>query len=72
MRLIVQQTQCESKMFWIVRDTSHPWFYHGPFADETEAHSFAKPKNSADWKELLRKKKKEDATMRAYHTVLAA
>jgi hypothetical protein len=41
-------------MFWIVRDTDHTWFYHGPFMDEATAHAFARPKNSENWKALLR------------------
>jgi hypothetical protein len=55
MRLTVKQTECAGKLFWIVRDTDHSWFYHGPFAGEAEAHAFARPKNSDDWKALLRK-----------------
>jgi hypothetical protein len=54
MRLIVKQTECAGNMFWIVRDSDSPWFYHGPFADEATAQAFARAKNSAAWKELLR------------------
>jgi hypothetical protein len=60
MRLIVKQTECAGKMFWIVRDTDSSWFYHGPFADEDAAHAFALQKNKSEaWKELLRTKRAE-------------
>ncbi len=59
MRLIVKQSEAAGKMFWIARDTDHSWFYHGPFADEAAAHAFARPRNSAAWKELLRAKRAE-------------
>ena len=59
MRLIVRQTECAGNMFWIVQDTDPSWFYHGPFADEASAHAFARPKNSADWKALLNRKRME-------------
>jgi hypothetical protein len=65
MRLIVKQTECSGKMFWIVRDTDHPWFYHGPFEDEITAHAFAKPKNSEAWKALLRAARNEQAAKMA-------
>jgi hypothetical protein len=51
MRLIVKQTECAGKMFWIVKDADHAWSYYGPYADETAAHAFAR---SGNWKELLR------------------
>ena len=51
MKYLVAQTECASKMFWIVRDSDHSWLYHGPFADETAAHAFAR---SGNWKALLR------------------
>ena len=55
MRFKVQQTKSASKtLFWIVRDTDHPWLYHGPFADDAAARTFARAKNSEAWKELLR------------------
>jgi hypothetical protein len=54
MRLIVKQTECAGKMFWIVRDSDSTWFYHGPFPDEAAAHAFSRLKNSEAWKELLR------------------
>jgi hypothetical protein len=47
MRYLVAQTVAAGKRYWIVRDTAHSWLYHGPFADEALARSFA-------WKELLR------------------
>ena len=52
MRLTVKQTECAGKMFWVVRDTDHSWFYHGPFADEATAQAFARAKNSAAWKDV--------------------
>jgi hypothetical protein len=68
MRLTVKQTECAGKLFWIVRDTDHSWFYHGPFADEVPAHDFARPKNSEAWKELLRTKRAEQAAKMASAT----
>lgn len=54
MRVTVTQTECASKMFWIVQDTTPSWLYHGPFVDEATARDFARVKNSAAWKEMLR------------------
>jgi hypothetical protein len=65
MRLIVTQTECAGNLFWIVRDTDHSWFYHGPFEDEITARAFARPKNSEAWKELLRTKRAEQAAKMA-------
>jgi hypothetical protein len=54
MRLIVTQTECAGKLFWIVRDTYPAWLYHGPFADEAAAHAFARPNPRNDWKASYR------------------
>jgi hypothetical protein len=65
MRLIVQQTECAGKMFWIVQDAMS-WHYHGPFADEAAARAFARAKNSEAWKELLRKAREARKMMAAF------
>lgn len=54
MNLIVKQTEGAGKMFWIVRDTDHPWLYHGPFADEASAHAFARRENVEALKNAIR------------------
>jgi hypothetical protein len=61
MRYIVQQTESASKtLFCIVRDTDHPWLYHGPFADEAAARAFARRRgNSENWKKLLREARED-------------
>ena len=60
MKYIVQQTESASKtLFWIVRDTDHPWLYHGPFADEASAHAFSRRENSENWKKLLREARED-------------
>jgi hypothetical protein len=73
MRYLVTQTMSASKRrYWIVRDTDHSWFYHGPFADEAQARTFAKPKNSAAWKELLRTARAERKAAFAQEDQIAA
>jgi hypothetical protein len=73
MRYLVTQTMSASKRrYWIVRDTDHSWFYHGPFADEIAALAFTKPKNSAAWKELLRTTREERKAAFAQEDQIAA
>jgi hypothetical protein len=40
MRLIIKQTECAGKVFWIVQNTVPSWLHHGPFADEAAARAF--------------------------------
>ncbi len=54
MRLIVKQTECAGKMFWIVRDMEHSWFYHGPLEDEIAAQAFARQEAVDDLKNAIR------------------
>ena len=54
MKLSIKQTECAGKLFWIAKDTDPSWFYHGPFVDEAAAKTFAKLKNSENWKKLLK------------------
>jgi hypothetical protein len=45
MYLIVNETECAGNAYWIVRNTGHSWFYHGPFETETAAQAFVSKKS---------------------------
>ena len=56
MRYIAKQTlSATDTLYWIVRDTDHPWLYRGPFPDEAAARAFvARLEAGENWKQLLR------------------
>jgi hypothetical protein len=73
MRYLVTQTMSASKRrYWIVKDMENSWVYHGPFVDEIAAQAFARAKNSAAWKELLRTARAERKAAFAQEDQIAA
>ncbi len=45
MRFKTQQTCCAGEYFWIVKDTSHPWEYRGPFGSREAAVGAARERH---------------------------
>jgi hypothetical protein len=56
MRWIAMESKCSDGFVWIVKDMELKDGidnYVGPFASEAKAVAFARPKNSAAWREML-------------------
>lgn len=56
MRWNAMMSRCSDGSVWIVKDmeTAGTENYVGPFATEAKAIAFARPKNSAAWREKLK------------------